>query len=139
MKNRKIYFFITLIGIAVILVYLLMPHQIKIKKSNELLTEIQFEHSKLDIGDIKLGDKKEFIFKYKNMGENPLILKNVQMTCGCTNATWSKTPLLKLQEDKIIGTFTAESEGKFQKSIYVVCNIFSKMCILTIEGRVITH
>lgn len=73
------------------------------------------------------------------MGENPLILKNVQMTCGCINATWSKTPLLKLQEDKIIGTFTAESEGKFQKSIYVVCNIFSKMCILTIEGRVITH
>ena len=74
---------------------------------------------------------------YTNTGDVPLLIKNVQTTCGCTEATWEKSPLLPGQSREIKVEFTGESEGRFVKTIYVVCNIWKKVYPLLVIGDVV--
>ena len=74
---------------------------------------------------------------YTNTGDVPLLIKNVQTTCGCTEATWEKSPLLPGQSGEIKVEFTGESEGRFVKTIYVVCNIWKKVYPLLVIGDVV--
>ena len=45
---------------------------------------ITWEKSVYDFGDVVQGDKVEHTFKFKNTGNESLIITNVQVTCGCT-------------------------------------------------------
>jgi len=45
---------------------------------------ITFEEDSFDFGDIYQGDKVAHTFKFENSGNQPLIITNVQTTCGCT-------------------------------------------------------
>ena len=88
-------------------------------------TTIRFEQDTLRLG------------QYTNTGDVPLLIKNVQTTCGCTEATWEKSPLLPGQSGEIKVEFTGESEGRFVKTIYVVCNIWKKVYPLLVIGDVV--
>ena len=37
-----------------------------------------------DFGEIAQGDKVEHTFRFRNTGNEPLVITNVQVTCGCT-------------------------------------------------------
>lgn len=78
-------------------------------------------------------------FRYVNTGKVPLIIKNVQTTCGCTEAQWNKVPLSPQQSDLIKIDFIGEDEGYFHKTIFVVCNIWKKVYQLQIEGQVLSE
>src|ERR1041384_7113840 len=45
---------------------------------------ITWEKSTYDFGDIVQGEKVEHTFKFTNTGNQPLIITNIQVTCGCT-------------------------------------------------------
>ena len=49
-------------------------------------TTIRFEQDTLRLGQVALGATVPFVFKYTNTGDVPLLIKNVQTTCGCTAA-----------------------------------------------------
>ena len=100
-------------------------------------TTIRFEQDTLRLGQVALGATVPFVFKYTNTGDVPLLIKNVQTTCGCTEATWEKSPLLPGQSREIKVEFTGESEGRFVKTIYVVCNIWKKVYPLLVIGDVV--
>ena len=53
-------------------------------------TTIRFEQDTLRLGQVALGATVPFVFSYTNTGDVPLLIKNVQTTCGCTEATWEK-------------------------------------------------
>src|SRR5882672_4766368 len=46
-----------------------------------------------DFGTITQGDVVEKIFKFKNTGNQPLIITNIQTSCGCTTPTWPRDPI----------------------------------------------
>src|ERR1700761_4480072 len=48
------------------------------------LTKLEFLESSYDFGKIDEGKKVEHIFKFKNTGENPLVLQDARASCGCT-------------------------------------------------------
>lgn len=100
-------------------------------------TTIRFEQDTLRLGQVALGATVPFVFSYTNTGDVPLLIKNVQTTCGCTEATWEKSPLLPGQSGEIKVEFTGESEGRFVKTIYVVCNIWKKVYPLLVIGDVV--
>lgn len=85
--------------------------------------QISFKESSHDFGDIKQGDKVEYTFEYTNTGQAPLILSNVQTTCGCTVPKWSKEPLAPGQSSKITATFNSTGKmGRQNKVITVFSN-----------------
>ena len=80
---------------------------------------ISWEKSTYDFGDLVQGDKIEHIFKFKNTGKEPLIITNVQVTCGCTTPRgWARDPIAPGQSSEITVAFN--SLGKFGKQNKVV-------------------
>lgn len=85
--------------------------------------QISFVEASHDFGTIKQGDKVEYTFEYTNTGQAPLIISNVQTTCGCTASQWSRTPLPPGQKGKLTATFnSAGKQGRQNKVITVFSN-----------------
>lgn len=80
---------------------------------------ISWERTSYDFGDVPQGDKVEFVFKYKNTGNEPLLITNVQVTCGCTTPKgWARDPIAPGQSGELTVAFN--SVGKFGKQNKVV-------------------
>ena len=85
---------------------------------------IVWEKTTFDFGDLVQGDKIEHTFKFKNTGNEPLIITNVQVTCGCTTPKgWARDPISPGQSGEIIVAFNSLGKfGKQNKVITVVSN-----------------
>ena len=92
----------------------------------ETLTDgpyITFEESSFDFGDILQGDKVEHIFAFENTGTAPLIITNVQTTCGCTAPEWPKEPVMPGESAEIKVIFNSAGKfGRQNKVISVISN-----------------
>ena len=46
--------------------------------------KIKFETPVYDFGEISEGEKVNYSFKFKNVGNKSLVIKDARSTCGCT-------------------------------------------------------
>ncbi len=84
---------------------------------------IQFTEKQHDFGDIKQGETVSWKFKFSNSGTEPLMLLNVQTTCGCTASEWPKTPIPPGDSAAVSVRFnTAKKTGRQNKIITVYTN-----------------
>jgi hypothetical protein len=80
---------------------------------------ITWEKTTHDFGDVYQGDKVEHTFAFTNTGGTPLIITNVEVTCGCTTPKgWPRDPLGPGEKGEILIAFN--SAGKFGKQNKVV-------------------
>jgi hypothetical protein len=81
--------------------------------------QITWEKSTYDFGDISQGDKVEQLFTFTNTGSEPLIITNVEVTCGCTTPKgWPRDPVAPGAKGEITVSFN--SAGKFGRQNKVV-------------------
>jgi hypothetical protein len=99
--------------------------------------EFKFNEEKHDFGKIPQGKPVTTEFVYTNIGEEPLILTNVQPTCGCTVADYTKAPVKKGDKGVIKITYNAAVPAPFSKSIVVTSNAKTPQKYLTIVGEVV--
>src|SRR5476651_1906289 len=78
-----------------------------VKAQESSKAEFSFKEEKHDFGKIPQGIPVTTKFEYTNVGEEPLIITNVQPTCGCTIADFTKTPVKKGDKGVITITFNA--------------------------------
>jgi hypothetical protein len=72
-----------------------------------------------DFGDIVQGDKVDYTFKFTNTGDQPLVLTNVEVTCGCTTPKgWPRDPIIPGGKGELTVAFS--SAGKFGRQNKVV-------------------
>lgn len=99
---------------------------------------IKWLANKHDFGDIQEGQKITFSYTYENTGKVPLILSNVNTTCGCTASEWSRDPLLPGQKGKVTITFDSKGKvGRQNKVITVISNSDSMESQLFLSGSVV--
>ncbi len=91
-----------------------------------------------DFGKIKQGVPVSHEFKFTNKGKVPLVITNVQASCGCTTPAWSKDPIPPGQEGFIKATYNAAAAGAFDKTVTVNANIETGFVQLKIKGEVST-
>lgn len=103
------------------------PVSAQAKASN---AKIEFAEKTHDFGDIHQGDKIEYTFKFKNNGTEPLIVSNVQTTCGCTATNWTKAPVAPGKSGEVAATFN--SAGKMGQQNKVI-TIYSNAGIETVS------
>ena len=89
---------------------------------------ITFEESEHDFGDIYQGDKVEYVFNFENTGDSPLIITNVQTTCGCTATNWGREPILPSAKSSIKVSFN--SAGKMARNNKVITIISNSVAPL---------
>src|ERR1700757_2663812 len=92
---------------------------------------------KFDNGTIDYDANTVREFKFKNTGKSPLILSNVQVSCGCTNVDgWPKEPIAPGKSASFKVKYDSKRVGKFDKKITVTSNSKTPSTILTIKGEV---
>ncbi len=100
---------------------------------------IVFETQEHDFGRIlEQSGEVSTEFEFTNTGKVPLILQNVQASCGCTTPEWPKEPLMPGQQGTIKVAFNPKNRpGPFTKTITVSSNADHPVQILTIKGIVV--
>ncbi len=85
---------------------------------------IKFTETVFAFGEIQQGEIVEHVFKFKNEGNAPLVLANVQTTCGCTAPTWPReTAIAPGEMGEILVRFNSRGKmGMQNKTITVTSN-----------------
>jgi Protein of unknown function (DUF1573) len=96
-----------------------------------------WDSSSHDFGKIKQGTPVTHEFKFTNTGKTPLIITNVQASCGCTTPSWTKEEVMPGGTGFIKATYNAAAVGAFNKTVTVTANIESGFVQLTIKGEVL--
>ncbi len=105
---------------------------------NTDLAVATFDNQNFDFGKIKQGTPVTHEFKFTNTGKVPMIITNVQASCGCTTPDWSKEPIAPGGKGFIKATYNAASVGAFNKAVTVTANIPIGSVQLFIKGEVQT-
>ncbi len=95
-----------------------------------------FEYS-LDFGKVKEGDKVTCVVKFKNTGENPLIIQNVRPSKGYITPDWARDEILPGQEGFIrLEVDTKGKSGNIKGSITIISNNQSGNITFTFTANV---
>jgi len=97
---------------------------------------IEFETDEHDFGSIPYRGDGIYEFVFKNKGDEPLVLKNVKSSCGCTVPEWPRDPISKGEKGKIKVSYNTRITGSFSKSISVYSNASEAPVVLVVKGRV---
>jgi hypothetical protein len=98
--------------------------------------KIVFESLTHDFSTITQGGDGNCVFKFVNEGVAPLILSNVQASCGCTTPSWTKDPVMPGVAGEIKVHYDTNRLGTFSKSITVTSNAVNSPVVLRISGEV---
>lgn len=96
----------------------------------------KWENTEHDFGKIQHLDPVVYEFEFTNKGQVPLVISEVEGSCGCTVAEYTKDPVMPGNKGKVKATFDAAAMGKFRKSIKVVANVEGGPEYLYIKGTV---
>ena len=101
-------------------------------------SKIVFEELEHDFGTFKEeAGPQSFVFSFVNEGTTPLILNNVQASCGCTTPEWTQKPIAPGEKGMIKVSYNPQNRpGPFHKTITVSANGENPRTILRIEGVV---
>lgn len=101
-------------------------------------TNIHFEEEHFDFGNVKLGQKVRHVFKFKNTGENPLMISDAQASCGCTVPSFSKAPVLPGNDGEILVEFnTAGRKGTNHKAVMIFSNATRDRVSVSFDAEVV--
>lgn len=92
-----------------------------------------------DFGEIQESNGPvTYEFKYTNNGKTPLVIHNVQASCGCTTPEWTRTPVQPNANGVIKVTFNPQNRpGSFNKTITIQSNAQTPVKTLRITGNVL--
>lgn len=102
------------------------------------LTEIEFLDSVLHMGKVKEGESVNVEFRFKNTGEEMLVIKNVSASCGCTIPEKPEKPIAPGEMGSIKATFDSRGRaGINQKAIMLQAN--TRQAVYTLMFDVEVH
>jgi len=104
-------------------------------------TTIEFKQMTYDFGKVMEGTIVEHDYKFTNTGSEPLILKKVKASCGCTTPSWPRNAIAPGETGVIHAKFDTKKRGRVggapqNKSITVTGNITGGKTVLKLKGLV---
>jgi hypothetical protein len=90
-----------------------------------------------DFGKMKEGENLGVSFRFKNVGDKPLVISNVSASCGCTAAETPKEPFGPGQTGVIKASFNSSGKpGTQSKQVHVTANTDPATTSLTFHVEV---
>jgi Protein of unknown function (DUF1573)/CARDB len=101
---------------------------------------LKFETESHDFQNVSEGTLATKEFKFTNTGNQPIVIANVQASCGCTTPEWTKTPVLPGKTGVVKAVYNSNGRpGAFNKTITVTSNATNASVVLSIKGSVMTR
>ena len=105
--------------------------------SNIGLTKVRFPVWDFDHGEITEGDIVYYAYKFKNVGDAPLLISNAASSCGCTVPKWPDQPINPGESGEILVKFDSKDKpGKQSKVITVEANTEPRKTRLIVRAQV---
>jgi hypothetical protein len=100
--------------------------------------KIEFANAKHDFGNVKEADGPvSHVFTFKNTGNAPLVIQNVETSCGCTSPEYTKEPVQPGKSGIVKATFDPSGRPNyFDKTLTVISNASNNRVVLNIKGNV---
>jgi hypothetical protein len=93
---------------------------------------MKFVNEEHNFGNVPEGPSVTTDFEFKNIGKEPIVLSNVQASCGCTTPSWTKEPVMPGKTGKISATYNTQGRpGPIMKTITVTSNVGTKVVKIT--------
>ncbi|HSM64323.1 MAG TPA: DUF1573 domain-containing protein [Gillisia sp.] len=99
--------------------------------------KFEFKSEVIDYGDIEKGSDGVKVFQFKNIGTEPLIIKNVYSSCGCTVPTWTKAAIAPGKSGEIEVKYDTNRVGPIRRTITIYSNADEPTKAVKIKGRVL--
>jgi len=100
--------------------------------------QIKLVDDKYDFGTIKQGDIVDHVFKFKNVGNKPLVISNIGVSCGCTTPDWTKEPVMPGKTGTLSAKFNSAGKmGMQTKVLTIESNSAAGAATATLTGNVV--
>ncbi|MEX6625574.1 DUF1573 domain-containing protein [Tenacibaculum salmonis] len=96
--------------------------------------EFKFETETIDYGKVAIASEGKRTFEFTNVGDEPLIIKDVVSSCGCTVPKKPEAPIMPGQKGQIEVSYDTKRPGGFSKSLTVISNAKIKRKRIKIKG-----
>lgn len=136
-RSYLVYIGILAVISTAIITFWLLTSGSSIAWANVPTTSVEISRDSIDLQTIRYDEHPTVTFTLKNTGDQPLLIRDIITTCGCTNPEWNKRPTLPGKTTDINVTFKPNSLGRFTKTIQVLCNTSSKTHELKLVGYVV--
>lgn len=90
-----------------------------------------------NFGEIVLSVPVTASFTFTNTGTAPVLLTQVQGSCGCTATTYPKEAVLPGKSAAIMVTYNAATLGSFNKTVTVTTSADGGPQVLSLRGTVV--
>ncbi len=117
--------------------FLLLGSVLTLCSFTMIKTSISWQKTEILLGEIPQNKPAKIEFEFKNTGESPVFISNVQAGCGCTSVEFSRMPVKPGDLSKISAVYNATTSGSFRKTITVTSNAEETPRILSFSGTVI--
>jgi len=103
-----------------------------------IFPKFEFDKEEYDFGEIKDGAIVGHTFRFKNVGEAPLIISKATAACGCTVPAWPKEPIPVGGSGEIQVQFDSSNKPGIQnKVVTITANTETKVKKLLIKAQVV--
>lgn len=104
-------------------------------------TKMQVSATEHNFGTFKEeAGRQSFDFIISNTGSEPLVIKNVVASCGCTTPEWTKQPIPAGAKGKVTAIYDPKDRpGQFNKTLSVYTNTKPEVTVLVLKGEVVPH
>ena len=100
---------------------------------------IQWKETTHELGEIKQAVPVTVAFEFKNVSNEPVLLTQVQGSCGCTATAYAKEAIQPGHSSRITATYNAANLGTFHKTVTVTTTIDKDPYTLTLQGSVVSN
>lgn len=101
---------------------------------------MQFDCRSIETGELEEdGAPTTYTYRWRNGGEQPLVITRIQTTCGCAQAGYDKRPVPAGGEGEVKVTYHPKGHpGDFRRKIFVYTQLSDKQptAVLELTGHV---
>ncbi|WP_299156393.1 DUF1573 domain-containing protein [uncultured Tenacibaculum sp.] len=98
--------------------------------------EFKFVTESIDYGKISQGSEGRRVFEFTNVGNAPLIIKDIKSTCGCAIPKKPEKPIMPGEKGQIEVSYDTMRMGGFSKAVTILSNAKKSRKMLKIKGFV---
>ena len=112
------------------------PQTVTDGKTTRIEGNVEIDKIVHDFGDVMLSDGPlKCAYTVKNISGEPMAIYNVVTSCGCTNVSWTREPIMQGKTGKISVTYkNDEGPYPFEKTLTVYFSNVKKPVILRLRG-----
>lgn len=101
--------------------------------------EFKFKSETINYGKVAQHSDGVRVFEFTNVGEAPIIIKEIKSSCGCAIPKKPEKPIMPGETSKISVAYDTNRIGSFSKAITIFSNAKTERKSLKIKGYVLSN